>query len=176
MKTIYCIQFPDDTVYIGSTGNLTNRISVHKYSIKCDNKKGKKTYLHFKMEDFGFHNCIFWELENGLNHIDALSCEKKYIEYFGDRAINKSRNPLIQNLGIKRSKECNEKIKRSRAKNMPYFIVSRKTGQNIILTNDYTLASFATKQCRDGLRKKVKGQRSCDKYNYSYVAGGELSQ
>lgn len=171
MKDVYAIQYPDDTVYIGSGKTMSLRKAQHKYSIKCGHIKGKKTYVHFKLEKLGFKNCLFWLLET-VEDKHALGCEKLYIEYFGEMAINKTRNPLRQNKGVKRDESVVKRINKTRAEKMPYFLVKTKNGDMVVLTNSYDIASKITGQCKDGLRKKVKYKNPCNKFNYEYVAGG----
>lgn len=174
---VYGIFFPDKTVYVGSSKNCQRRFSDHRHDAKRrSNIPGRATYLHKKINYYGVENIKFSIIEECCID-DLLDREFFFIESYGENCINKNKNPFKHNLGLKRSVDAINKAIKTRNKNMPYFEIRAKRGERLVaITNNYTIASILTNQCRDSLRKKVKNKQNCPNYTYNYVTGGALSQ
>jgi hypothetical protein len=75
------------------------------------------------------------------------------------------------------SSEENKKKLKTRADNMPFFMVSYKNQPSVnIVTNNYKRASDFTGLSIGSVRKKLRNNRKCNMFNYQYLDGGDLSQ
>lgn len=80
MNTIYMIYCKDENVkdiYIGSTKNLTNRITTHKKICTKEQHRNYKTYLYqFIRDNGGFENFSF-KILNQIEYIDDIISRKQ---------------------------------------------------------------------------------------------------